>query len=155
MERNTTNGFMSVFLLEFGDELFNMRWFIFAALVIIFADLHFGIEASRVRGEKIRMSRAWRRTLNKFVDYTAWLMIAVFFGKAFGKPFGIDILPALILLVIFGIEINSCFGNYFEARGKRYSFDIFKIFRKKTDIVFPEKEYNDKEKHEKNKNIDR
>ncbi len=50
-------------------------------------------------------------------------------------PFDIPVLPAVILLVVCGLEINSVFMNYFEARGKKVKVNIFKYFAKKTDII--------------------
>jgi hypothetical protein len=34
-------------------------------------------------------------------------------------PFEIPLLSGLVLLVVYGFEINSCFCNYFEGRGKK------------------------------------
>ena len=48
-------------------------------------------------------------------------------GKAFGIPFDIPLLPSIVLLVIYGFEINSCYGNYFEAHGRHVKVDIFKF----------------------------
>ncbi len=42
---------------------------------------------------------------------------------------------SVILLVVCGLEINSVFMNYFEARGKKVKVNIFKYFAKKTDII--------------------
>ena len=57
----------------------------------------------------------------------------------FGEPFGLPILPALVLLVVYGCEINSCFNNYFEARGSKLRINIFKLFKDKSgDVIEPE-----------------
>lgn len=112
----------------------------FLALILIIADLRFGVEAAKKRGEKIRFSRAGRRTINKIVDYLCWVLLAGAIDKAFGASFDIPIFPALILLVIYGFEINSCYGNYFESHGKKVNVNIFKFFSKKTDIIEMEEE---------------
>ena len=41
----------------------------------------------------------------------------------------------MIMLVVFGVEVNSCFSNYFEAKGKKIKVNIFDFFRKKGDII--------------------
>ena len=59
-----------------------------------------------------------------------------------GAPFGIPILPALVLLVVYGCEINSCFNNYFEARGSKLRINIFKWLKNKSDIMLPSDDEN-------------
>lgn len=134
-ERNVINGMLAVVMSEFLDFLYPLRFFLLAAVILIMVDLRFGIEAAKVRGEKIRKSRAGRRTINKMVDYLCWILLAGALDKAFGIPFEIPLLPALVLLVVYGFEINSCYGNYFESHGKKVRVDIFKLFAKKTDII--------------------
>lgn len=136
-ERNVTQFSAITILIEFFEPLW---WVLAAALVIIIVDLRFGVSAARKRGETVRFSRAIRRTINKIVDYTCWILLAGVIGQAFGEPFHIPLLPLIMLLVVFGCEINSCFSNYFEAKGKRVSVDIFKFFAKKMDIIIIEKE---------------
>lgn len=45
-------------------------------VVLVFVDLRFGVLAAKKRGERIRTSRAWRRTINKMVDYLCWVTLA-------------------------------------------------------------------------------
>ena len=71
----------------------------------------------------------------KMVDYLCWILLAGAIGKTFGEPFDIPLLPSIVLLVIYGFEINSCYGNYFEAHGRHVKVDIFKFFRRKSDII--------------------
>ncbi|MFR3329695.1 MAG: phage holin family protein [Odoribacter splanchnicus] len=134
-ERNTLSAMVTVFMSSFMDFIEPLKWFLLLGLILIFADLKFGIAAAKKRGEKIRISRAGRRTINKIVDYLCWILVAGAMGKAFGIPFNIPILPAIILLVVCGLEINSVFMNYFEARGKKVKVNIFKYFAKKSDII--------------------
>lgn len=134
-ERNTISAMATVFMSGFMDFIEPLKWFLLLGLILIFADLRFGIAAAKKRGEKIRISRAGRRTINKIVDYLCWILVAGAMGKAFGIPFNIPILPAITLLVVCGLEINSVFMNYFEARGKKVKVNIFKYFAKKTDII--------------------
>lgn len=134
-ERNTISAMATVFMSGFMDFIEPLKWFLLLGLILIFADLRFGIAAAKKRGEKIRISRAGRRTINKIVDYLCWILVAGAMGKAFGIPFDIPVLPAITLLVVCGLEINSVFMNYFEARGKKVKVNIFKYFAKKTDII--------------------
>ncbi len=143
-ERNLLNGPLASYLVWATDFITPMRWFLIAAFALTFADLKFGIDAARHRGDPIRKSRAVRRTFNKIIDYLCWILVATSFGEAFGTPFGIPILPALVLLVVYGCEINSCFNNYFEAHGSRFRIDIFKWLRRRVEIIEPEKEEDEK-----------
>lgn len=131
---------MATLMSGFMDFIEPLRWFMLLALILIIADLRFGISAAKKRGEQIRFSRAGRRTINKIVDYLCWILLAGAIGKAFGIPFDLPILPASVLLVIYGFEINSCYGNYFEAHGKKIKINIFKYFSKKADIIEAEDE---------------
>lgn len=134
-ERNVPQFSVIAMLFDFFEPL---RWILIAALVLILVDLRFGIAAARRRGEIVRFSRAIRRTVNKIVDYFCWVLLAGVIGEAFGEPFSIPLLPLIILLVIFGCEINSCYSNYFESHGKKVKVNIFKLFAKKADIIEPE-----------------
>ena len=126
-ERNVLQEVFTATLTLFTDLLEPVKWFIL------------GIEAARHKGETIRKSRATRRSVNKLVDYICWILVAMSFGKVFGEPFGLPILPALVLLVVYGCEINSCFNNYFEARGSKLRINIFKLFKDKSgDVIEPE-----------------
>lgn len=137
-ERNVINGTLASYLAWVADFVSPIRWFLLAALALVVADLKFGIDAARHRGEVIRKSRAVRRSINKIIDYLCWILVATSFGEAFGTPFGIPVLPAIVLLVVYGCEINSCFNNYFEAHGSRVRINIFKWFKGKSDIIAPD-----------------
>ena len=137
-ERNVINGTLASYLAWAADFVSPIRWFLLAALALVLADLKFGIDAARHRGEVIRKSRAVRRSINKVIDYLCWILVATSFGQAFGTPFGIPVLPAVVLLVVYGCEINSCFNNYFEAHGSRMRINIFKWFKSKNDIIVPD-----------------
>lgn len=129
-ERNIINGTTAAMvapLLEFYNRLIP---FLLLAIVLIIVNSRFGVAAARKRGEPIRMSREWRQAINKLVDYICWVTLAGMFGEAFGEILGIPILSALILLIVYGIEISSCFNNYFEAKGIKKKVNIFKLFNR-------------------------
>jgi hypothetical protein len=144
-ERNVTGAVTSVILSGMMDFLEPLKWFALLGLILIVSDLRFGIRAAKSRGERIRFSRAGRRTINKLVDYVCWVFLAAAMNKAF-IPFAMPLLPGLVLLVVYGFEINSCYANYFEARGSNIKVDIFGLFRKKTNIIEIKEE--DKSKNE-------
>jgi membrane protein required for beta-lactamase induction len=142
-ERNVIGAATSVLFSGMIDFIAPLKWFALLGFVLIIADLRFGVRAAKVRGEKIRISRAGRRTINKLVDYMCWVFLAAAINKAIVPHFDMPLLPAFVLLVVYGFEINSCYSNYFEARGKKFKIDIFKIFKKKIDIIEIEEEKNE------------
>ena len=74
-----------------------------------------------------------------FMEPLKWFLllgfILIIVDLRFGIPFDVPILPSIVLLVVYGCEINSCYGNYFEAHGKKVKINIFKLFAKKADII--------------------
>lgn len=132
---------------DFTDELLIgffdfIKWadaLIVLASILVLADLFFGVKAAKVRGENIRKSRAIKRTLNKICSYLLWILVSFSFGEAFGIPFGIDLLPTILILVIYIIEIESIYSNFFEWRGIKAKINLLKFFGKKIDIIEIEK----------------
>lgn len=108
----------------------NLMPYILLAIALIIVDSRFGIKASRKRGETIRPSRKWRRAINKLVDYVCWVTLAGVFGQAYGSVLDIPALAALMLLVVYGIELTSIFNNYFEYKGMRMKINVFKLLRR-------------------------
>lgn len=129
-ERNIINGTTTAVVAPLVDFYNSLIPFLLLAVVLIVVDSRFGVAAARKRGEPIRTSRKWRRAINKLVDYICWVTLAGVFGEAFGEILGIPILSALILLIVYGIEISSCFNNYFEAKGIKKKVNIFKLFNR-------------------------
>lgn len=132
--------YTDIFLLGLCDFFVWAKWLLMLSLVLSVADLVFGVKAAKRRKETIRKSRALKRTMNKICSYLLWIIVAYFFGKAFGLPFGIDLLPLTMLLIIYGIEIESIYSNYFEYKGIKAKINILKFFSKKTSIIDIEKE---------------
>lgn len=144
-EKNVINGIMAVFLSEFFVFLTPLKWLAMCGVILIIADLRFGIMKSKKRGEEIRTSRAIRRSINKLIDYTCWVLLACALEHTFGIPFHIPLLPTITMLIVYGAEINSIFGNYFEYRGINLKVDIFGFIKKKVEGLFEIKEaQNDK-----------
>lgn len=139
MDNNYTDGF----LLGLLDFFIWAKWLLALAFLLTMADLKFGISAAKYRNEIVKRSRAVRRTLDKITNYCLWIILAYTFGQAFGQPFGIDLLPLIILLVIYGVELESIYVNYFAAKGKKVKVNVFKFFSKKTDIIEVEEKEDD------------
>lgn len=110
-------------------------WFFLCGIGLTLCDLRFGIMAARKRGEKIRPSRAIRRTGDKIMNFFLWITVAELlrrtFGIQLGKMLGVDgglpIISLGVQLIIYGIEINSCINNYFEYKGIDKKFNFFKL----------------------------
>ena len=138
------NNYTDSFLIGLLDFFIWAKWLLILAFLLTMADLKFGISASKYRNEIVKRSRAVRRTFDKITNYCLWIILAYTFGQAFGQPFGIDLLPLIILLVIYGVELESIYVNYFAAKGKKVKVNVFKFFSKKNDIIEVE-EKEDKE----------
>lgn len=126
-ERNVISGTTATLLSPFIDGWQNLLIWLVLSLILILGDLRFGIAAARKRNEKIRPSRAIRRTINKFVDYICWVLIAWVMGAAFGNAFGVPLLAVIIMAVICAIELSSIFDNYCEYKGLKKRFNVFKF----------------------------
>ena len=109
-------GSVSVLALAFLHETLTvMTPFLIVALILIFADLIFGIEAARKRNETVRFSRALRRTVNKVVEYVCWVILAASLAVAFNyKP-----LNWILLAVVIGNEMISILTNWLFIHGKK------------------------------------
>lgn len=111
-------------LTEFYSHL--APWLLLGA-VLVFVDLRFGVKAAIARGEEIRPSRAVRRTINKMVDYLCWVTLAEVCSMTFDVTFGVPVVTIAILLIIYGIELNSCVNNYLEYKGVKKRLNFFKL----------------------------
>lgn len=108
-------------------------WLLLAAGLLLL-DLRFGIKAARVRGETIRFSRAWRRTINKSIDYLGWVTVAEMLSRTFGVSIGEPVLSMGVLMAVYLIELSSCLNNYFEYKGLPWRIEPFNWIKKKVAI---------------------
>ena len=129
-ERNIINGVMASAIMPLLTFYENLMPYILLAIALIIVDSRFGVKASRKRGETIRPSRKWRRAINKLVDYVCWVTLAGVFGQAYGSVLDIPALAALMLLIVYSIELTSIFNNYFEYKGMRMKINVFKLLRR-------------------------
>jgi MFS family permease len=126
-ERNIIAGFAASVLSPFLDGWQQMLWFLILAIILILGDLRFGIAAAKKRGERIRPSRAVRRSINKLVDYICWLSIATMVGINFGTVFDIPLLSVIIMAIVCIIELSSIIDNYLEYKGVKQKVNIIKL----------------------------
>lgn len=145
-ERNVVNGAMTVALSDWLNYLEPIKWLALCGIILVLCDLRFGVMAAKTRRERIRKSRAIRRTINKLVDYTCWILLSVGIEFAFGVSLNIPLIPVFVMLVIYGIELNSVFQNYFDYRGINAKVNIFNWFKKKGAEII---EVEEKEKEDK------
>lgn len=150
-ERNIINGVMASAIMPLLTFYENLMPYIGLAIILIIVDSRFGIAAARKRGETIRPSRKWRRAINKLVDYVCWVTLSGVFGQAYGSVLDIPALAALMLLVVYGIELTSIFNNYFEYKGMRRKINVFKLFRRPDIEQCIEDVGDDKTKENENK----
>lgn len=52
----------------------------------------------------------------------------------------------LMLVIIYGVELESIYVNYFASRGKNVKVNILKFFGKKTDMIEVEDEKKNEDK---------
>lgn len=115
-------------------------------MVLVLVDLRFGLLAAKARKEQIRPSRAWRRTLNKMVDYLCWVTLAEVCSRTFGVSIGVPVVSMAMLFIIYGIELNSCVNNYLEYKGIKKKWNFFRLVGKEDLLQDPEPEKEDNPK---------
>lgn len=123
-ERNVIGSATAAVISPFVGFLDALTPYLIFAIILIIADSRFGIEAARKRGETIRTSRKWRRAINKLVDYICWISLAGVFGQTYNEVVGIPTLSAFVMLIIYCIELTSCFNNYFEYKGINFRISL-------------------------------
>ena len=132
-ETSTTSivskGFTVAFATECIQLLYDLRWMILLAFILIIADFWFGLSASRLQKIEIRKSRAGRRTLNKIVDYICYVLLGAVLGKAIGEPYGMNPIAVSItvLVVCYGFEVDSIYGHICTLHGVEKRYSIWKI----------------------------
>ena len=156
-ERNIIGGVTASVLSPFIEGWQQMLWFLILAIILILGDLRFGIAAAKKRGERIRPSRAVRRSINKLVDYICWLSIATVVGINFGTVFDVPLLSVIIMAIVCIIELSSIIDNYLEYKGIKQKVNLIKlianIFRRPEieDVLeSTESTEHNEEKHEEN-----
>jgi len=129
-----TNNLFSATMAALGmvlsDFYGHLAPWLLLGMVLVLVDLRFGLLAAKVRKEEIRTSRAWRRTVNKMVDYLCWVTLAEVCSRTFGITIGAPVVSMSMLFIIYGIELNSCVNNYLEYKGIKKKWNFFKLVDK-------------------------
>ena len=91
------------------------------ALVLIILDLIYGVKAATIRGERVRLSTAIKKTVTKTFSYICWIILASTMAVSFDHGW----LEWAVLGLVFGNELASIIGNYLETKGIHVSFLAF------------------------------
>ena len=130
-ETSTTSivskGFTVAFATECLQLLYDLRWMILLAFILIIADFWFGMNASKLKGIPIRKSRAGRRTFNKIIDYICYLIMGwCIIVKAPLLP-QLLTMKGFILLVSGGIIYTIGAILYGIGKKHKYMHSIFHL----------------------------
>lgn len=140
-ETTTRSLFKTSMIGLFGEctqIIYDLRWMIVLAIILILSDLWFGVSASRIQGIVIRKSRAGRRTLNKLVDYICYILLGAVIGKAIGEPYGVDPIGVSITIMVlcYCFEVDSIYGHICEIHGIKKRYSIWRILFKLLTLKF-------------------
>ena len=136
MESNSFSTIFKTSIIGFTSEcyaiIFDLRWMILLALVLILSDFWFGISVSRMQGIEVRKSKAGRRTLNKVIDYLCYVLLGAVIGKAIGDPYGLNPITVSITIMIlcYCFEIDSIYNHICELHGVKKRYSIWAILWK-------------------------
>ena len=143
----------SLFASEALSAVYDLRWAIVFCLVLIATDFWWGWReckhhAKGAKSEeekkkyKFHFSSAGRRTLNKFVDYTTYLLLGCVAGLAVTEPMGICTHTTTAALgIAFGcvFEISSIVGHIAVVKGINIKLNlknlIVAIFKRKSEAL--------------------
>lgn len=142
MESNSFNTIFKTGIIGFTSEcyaiIFDLRWMILLAFVLILSDFWFGISVSRMQGIEVRKSKAGRRTLNKVIDYLCYVSLGAVIGKAIGDPYGLNPITVSITIMIlcYCFEIDSIYNHICELHGVKKRYSIWAILWKLITFKF-------------------
>ena len=105
-------GLSATLLLFFQQSFVRMLPYLVIAAVVILIDLVFGIRAARSKGDRIRISRAIRRTVGKAVEYFCWSVLA----SSLAVATGYTVIETGLMLVVIGVELISIAQNWYFCR---------------------------------------
>lgn len=122
----------NVFYAELLNVLFSLRWAILFIIVLVATDFWSGLAASvKIKKEKFRWSRAFRRTLCKFLEYICYIILSLLLAKSILIPFGYcnETQGAAIgaALALF-VEANSIYGHVCALHGIKNPISLKRVF---------------------------
>lgn len=124
-----SSGIGSTAVIFFRDAVTAMIPWLILSVPLIVLDLDYGIKAARHRGDKIRFSKAFRKTFGKAVEYVAWCCLAATAARAFEAKW----LEWLVMGAVNMNEMASIIGNYAETKDVTISWSY--IWNKLLRIV--------------------
>ena len=114
-------GISATLLLFFQQSFERMLPYLVSAAVVILSDLVFGIRAAKRKGDRIRISRAIRRTIGKAVEYFCWVVLA----SSLAVATGYTIIETGLMLVVIGVELISIAHTwYFCKHGQKHKVKV-------------------------------
>lgn len=120
-------GVSAALILFFEQSLERMLPYLFVAAAVILIDLVFGIRAAKKRGDRIRISRAVRRTVGKSVEYFCWAVLA----SSLAVATGYTVIETVLMLLVIGVEMVSIIQNWwwvkFGRRPPRVTVDAARV----------------------------
>ena len=115
-------GVSSILLLYVNQAIAFMIPFLILSLILILVDLIFGIEASKKRYERshseidrVRPSRALRKTINKIFEYACWVILSA----SLSVSFKVEWLNIAVMAFIVANEMISVIDNYMYVHDKK------------------------------------
>ena len=143
---NTNNiGAQGVSWTVFGAEcltaIYDLRWMIILAAILIATDYWWGVRELKTKREnatrdidkeryKFHFSQAGRRTLNKCVDYLTYLLVGCVAGLAITEPMGIATHTTTAAIGLgFGMlfELSSIVGHINVVKGVNIHLNLKKL----------------------------
>ena len=117
------------FLSEWSTLIWELRWMITLAFILIISDLWFGISDSKYHHLEVRFCVAFKRTFNKIIDYTCYVLVGAVIGKAIAEPYGIDPTVSAITIMIFcyGFELDSIYGHICSLHDIKKEYSIWEL----------------------------
>lgn len=113
-----SGGIATTAVVFFRDAVIGMIPWLIVSLPLILLDLIFGIKAARHRGERVRFSKAFRRTFGKMIEYLAWVCFAATASLAFSAKW----IEWVVLGAVIINELASVVGNYAETKDVEISW---------------------------------
>lgn len=105
-------GMSATLLLFFRQSFERMLPYLCIAAAVIIIDLVFGIRAAKKKGDRIRISRAIRRTIGKAVEYFCWAVLA----SSLAVATGYTVIETALMLTVIGVELISIVQNWWYCK---------------------------------------
>ena len=110
--------------------MFDLRWMLIFVIVLVLVDFWFGVKVSNKKQEEIRWSRAWRRTANKVMDYSSYLLLGAVLGMAICEPLGVvthTVTAAVGILLGSIFEVQSIVSHVCYLHDVPFTFNLWKF----------------------------